>query len=350
MHRLPHDLCDRSPLPVHMRVSGFFQTNGMVSLVTRPNMEAQRQHAPKSSPWKPWRGVHALCLLATLLVALAAAPASDSFRFVVLGDRTGGAQPGIYEQVWQVAAAEGPAFVVTVGDTIEGLNDATVETEWEAVEHILAPNRKDAPTLPLGITTSGRRSRRERFGSTHGMRRITPLTTSRRISRFSNSRSDQFSSDELRFLEQDLQAHAAQPVKFIVSHRPSWLMDVMFANPNFALHRLAKKYGVQYVIAGHFTKCCKCIWMASRTSRWQARADTYARPRTTQTVGFSDTGWWKWNGRDVKFQIKELKPPYGLGRVTRPEDWESRISRTARVAGREVTCPRPSEQEDTLAN
>jgi hypothetical protein len=57
-------------------------------------------------------------LLAALLVALAAAPAADSFRFVVLGDRTGEAQPDIYEQVWQAATAEGPAFVVSVGDTI----------------------------------------------------------------------------------------------------------------------------------------------------------------------------------------------------------------------------------------
>jgi UDP-2,3-diacylglucosamine pyrophosphatase LpxH len=294
----------------------------MVSLVTRPNMEAQRQHAPKSSPWKPWRGVHALCLLATLLVALAAAPDSDSFRFVVLGDRTGGAQPGIYEQVWQVAAAEGPAFVVTVGDTIEGLNDATVETEWEAVEHILAPNRRYALYLAPGnhdvwSEKSERAFRKHarhspHYGFDYEQAHFTVLD---------NSRSDQFSSDELRFLEQDLQAHAAQPVKFIVSHRPSWLMDVMFANPNFALDRLAKKYGVQYVIAGHIHEMLQ-MHLDGVTYLSMASAGGHLRASKDYADGwFFGYGLVEVNGRDVKFQIKELKPPYGLGRVTRPEDW-----------------------------
>jgi hypothetical protein len=28
------------------------------------------------------------------------------------------------------------------------------------------------------------------------------------------------------------------------------------------------------------------------------------------------------NGRDLSFQVKELKPPHGQDRVTKPEDWE----------------------------
>src|ERR1022692_817397 len=66
-----------------------------------------------------------------------------------------------------------------------------------------------------------------------------------------NSRSEELSVEELTFLEQDLKAHAAQPVKIIISHRPSWLINVALRNPNFALHQLARQYGVQYVIAGH---------------------------------------------------------------------------------------------------
>ena len=56
---------------------------------------------------------------------------------------------------------------------------------------------------------------------------------------------------ELTFLEQDLKAHASQPLKFIISHRPSWIVNVVLRDPNFPLHQLARKYGVQYVIAGH---------------------------------------------------------------------------------------------------
>src|SRR5581483_1444563 len=49
----------------------------------------------------------------------------------------------------------------------------------------------------------------------------------------------------------DLQSHASQRVKFIVSHRPSWILNAVAMNPDFQLHRIARKYGVQYIIAGH---------------------------------------------------------------------------------------------------
>jgi hypothetical protein len=59
-------------------------------------------------------------LVAALVAIGAAAPAPDSFRFAILGDRTGEAQRGVYEQVWEEVAAESPALVVSVGDTIQG--------------------------------------------------------------------------------------------------------------------------------------------------------------------------------------------------------------------------------------
>ncbi len=70
-----------------------------------------------------------LSTLSILLLGAAAAP-PDSFRFVVIGDRTGEAQPGVYERVWKAAGAEHPAFAVGVGDTIEGLHDDQAEAEW----------------------------------------------------------------------------------------------------------------------------------------------------------------------------------------------------------------------------
>ena len=292
----------------------------MVAVLTRSNMEAQGQPAAKG----------ALRLLGALLVALAAAPAADSFHFVVMGDRTGEAQPGIYEEVWREAAAEDPAFVVGVGDTIEGLSDATAEEEWEAVVRILAPYRRYALYLAPGnhdiwSEMSERAFRKHaghapHYGFDYEQAHFTVLD---------NSRSDEFSPDELKFLEKDLQAHAAQPVKFIVSHRPSWLIDVMFANPNFAVHRLAKKYGVQYVIAGHVHEMLRA-GLDGVTYLSMASAGGHLRASKKYEDGwFFGYALVEVNGRDVKFQIKELKPPHGMGRVTRPEDWG-----TAGLAGR----------------
>src|SRR5438552_2365088 len=89
--------------------------------------------------------VLSLVLLTMLLAALVRTGTTadpEPFRFVILGDRTGEAQPGVYEHVWREAALENPAFVVSVGDTIQGLNDASAAIEWSTVEQILKPYQR----------------------------------------------------------------------------------------------------------------------------------------------------------------------------------------------------------------
>src|ERR1700684_3275653 len=83
-----------------------------------------------------------LAALALWFLADRAAAQKDSFSFVILGDRTGEAQPGVYERVWRAAAAENPAFAVSVGDSIEGVNDATADDEWRRLEQILTLYRQ----------------------------------------------------------------------------------------------------------------------------------------------------------------------------------------------------------------
>lgn len=192
----------------------------------------------------------AVFVLAFLLAG--ALQAQDAFHFVILGDRTGEAVDHIYEQVWAAAARTKPAFVVTVGDTIQGLNDATADTEWQEAEKILAPYRRFPLYLAPGnhdvwSETSAQLFRKYaghplHYGFDDGPAHFTILD---------NSRSDELSPGELSFLENDLKAHASQPLKFIVSHRPSWIFNAAALNPEFPLHQIARKYGVQYVIAGH---------------------------------------------------------------------------------------------------
>src|SRR5690349_8711007 len=95
--------------------------------------------------WK--RGLQFLAAAAALVWSAATA-ADAPFRFAVLGDRTGEARAGVYEQVWEEIAAEHPAFVVTVGDVIEGLHDAALETQWREVERIHRGYRQ----IPLHLT------------------------------------------------------------------------------------------------------------------------------------------------------------------------------------------------------
>lgn len=183
----------------------------------------------------------------------AAAPrAPDSFRFVLIGDRTGETVAGIYERVIGAAAGEHPAFLLNAGDTIQGLNDRTAEAEWQEWERLMRPFRGLEFHLTPGnhdvwSEASANLFRRhagsaEHYGFDYGSAHFTVLD---------NSRSEDLTEGEMEFLERDLRAHAAQPLKFVVSHRPSWLLKVLLRNPDFAFHKLMLRYGVRYVIAGH---------------------------------------------------------------------------------------------------
>lgn len=264
-----------------------------------------------------WRFAVLSVVLGTWLLADRAAAQKDSFPFVILGDRTGEAQPGIYERVWREAAAENPAFVVSVGDSIEGLNDAAVGAEWRQLEQILTPYRQIPLLLAPGnhdIWSEGSQAAFEKhaghapnYGFDHGQVHVTVLD---------NSRSDALGPGELRFLEQDLEAHKNQPVKFIVMHRPSWLVDAMLQNPQFALHQLAKEYGVRWVIAGHLHQMLE-VELEGVTYLSMASSGGHLRGSERY-----EDGWFfgyaavRVRGNEVEFHIKELS-----GRISAPRDW-----------------------------
>ncbi len=263
-------------------------------------------------------------MLAALLAVFAVCGAdsqSAAFRFAILGDRTGEAQPGVYEEAWREAAAAHPAFVVTTGDTIEGMDDATAVREWREAERIWAPYRLPLYLVPgnhdIWSEASEAIFRRHaghppRYSFDHDGAHFTILD---------NSRTDELSDSELKFLADDLRAHAAQPVKFVFSHRPSWLLNAMLENPRFPLQQLALKYGVRYVIAGHVHQMLHgdldgVMYLSMPSSGGHLR----------NSRRYED-GWFfaytivEVRGSEVRFAIHELKPPYGEGRVTEPKDW-----------------------------
>ena len=62
--------------------------------------------------------------------------AAEDFHFVVVSDRTGGARPGVFASAIPKVNVLEPAFVVSVGDLIEGYTDdqAQIEKEWDEFE------------------------------------------------------------------------------------------------------------------------------------------------------------------------------------------------------------------------
>ena len=250
------------------------------------------------------------------------AAAAHAQRFVILGDRTGSVQPGVYEQVWRETAAEKPAFVLTVGDMIEGLVDANAASEWAEARRIyqpyaaiplyLTPGNHDIWSAASEALFRNNSKRPPHYSFDAGAAHFTILD---------NSRSEEISQDELSFLEADLKANASRTVKFIVSHRPSWILNVALRNTDFPLHRLAKQYGVKYVLAGHIHQLLnfeldgvRYVSMPSAGGHLRASGEYQA-------------GWFfgyttvQIEGAAAQFTVHELKAPKGRGRVTALGDW-----------------------------
>lgn len=261
-----------------------------------------------------------LTLTAGIFALLHAAP--RDVRFVILGDRTGEAQPGVYEEIWRETAAEHPDFVINVGDTIQGDNDATVNAEWTAVKHMLQPFSRYR-----FFYTPGNHDVWDETSATAYVRYTGhPLHygfdfADVHISVLDNSRTEDLSTAELDWLEQDLAEHKQQPVKFIFSHRPSWILYTLLQNPHFRLQELAEKYGVKYVIAGHIHEMLHfdvngVMYLSVASSGGHLRnskqyRDGWFFAHTLVTV----------HDGTAQFEIKEAQPPHGEGRVSKPDDW-----------------------------
>jgi predicted phosphodiesterase len=279
-----------------------------------------------------------MAALVFALVRIGSPAEQASFRFAILGDRTGEAQPGVYEQAWRETAAERPAFVVATGDMIEGLSDATAPGQWQEMERLLRPYRR-FPLYPvpgnydIWSAESARlfqqhTGRPPHYSFDYGNAHFTMLD---------NSRSEELSSGELSFLESDLKAHAAQPLKFVFSHRPSWLIPVAVGNPDFALHQLARQYGVQYVISGHVHQL---LHLELQGVTYISMPSSGGHLRASRQY---DDGWFfghalvEVSAAQANLKILELKPPHGQGRVTRLTDW----GMLGLVQGRKVTSSPP---------
>lgn len=261
-------------------------------------------------------------LTAAACFALNAGNSQTRFQFAILGDRTGEAQPGVYEQVWKELAAEHPSFVLSVGDTIQGFDDAAAAGQWKEVGRVfrqhaaiplyLAPGNHDIWSAQSETLFRKFAGHPPRYSFDVEGLHVTVLD---------NSRSEDFSADELRFLEQDLQTHKQAQTKLVISHRPSWLLPVLFANSHSAFHEIAKKYGVRYVIAGHIHQMLH-FELGGITYLSMPSAGGHLRASKRY-----EDGWFFGHtlvqdaGGPLQFKIEEVHAPFGKGRITRPEDW-----------------------------
>ena len=263
-----------------------------------------------------------LLLILSAAFFLCAQNTRRDLRFVILGDRSGEPQAGVYEQIWRDTAAEHPDFIINVGDTIQGENDATVDAEWQSILLLLKRYRR----YPLYFTAGNHDVWSSKSAEAYQRYTKEPLHYSFdrgpvHLSVLDNSRTEDLPGSELAWLEKDLAAHRTAPLKFVFSHRPSWILNTVLMNPDFPLERIAKKYHVQYVVAGHVHEIMHFdlegvtyLSVASsgghlRNSKQYKDGWFFAHTLVTVHDGSAD------------LSIKETGPPFGEGRISSPDDW-----------------------------
>jgi 3',5'-cyclic-AMP phosphodiesterase len=275
-----------------------------------------------------------VCFLVVLAAAAVAttkatSDSNDAFHFEILGDRTGSTVPGVFEEAWKVAEATQPAFILTVGDSIEGGNDQTAEAEWLQFERIvglkhryqlfLTPGNHDIWSAKSEALFVKYARRSTHYGFDYHQAHFTVLDNSRGT----DGPNAQFSIDELDFLKRDLAAHESANVKFVISHRPSWLFPVLVGNTQVPFHQIVKQYRVKYVIAGHIHQMLH-FELDGVTYLDLGSAGGHLRDTKQYERGwfFSHT-FVSIEGDSARFSIRELSAPFGKGRVTQPGDWGS---------------------------
>jgi predicted phosphodiesterase len=279
----------------------------------------------KRSRWIPAALV--VALFGGLIGVRAVTEPKNDFRFSIMGDRTGSAQPQIYGRVWREVDLLHPDFVINVGDTIQGGVDEIAEDEWRD----LRPIWQRYSHYPLYFTAGNhdvfsdtsrqiyeRESRRPSFYSfDYQEAHFTVLD---------NSRTSDLAPDQLDFLRRDLEQNKGKRPKFIFFHRPYWITLLISGNTQFPLHQIAKQHGVEHVISGHGHQFVRIVrdgiaYMEVGSSGGTMEA-ALKRGHGFREGRFYHHVWGHVKGSKVSLTVKEIDGAKGAGRMFRAEEWD----------------------------
>ncbi len=202
-----------------------------------------------------------LCLLVTLtghcMIGAAATVSASQLpvRFAIIGDRTGGHEPGIHGQIVQEIERLKPDFVITVGDMIEGYDDDTarVHNEWDEYLEIIKPLSMPIYYVPgnhdiwsdLSYEIYRERVAEPNYSFDCGGIHITIMENGRW------DKSAQYPEEYLAWIADDLAASQDAAYRLVFVHKPFWEETVSYGRPD-TLHSILKAHHVDAVITGHY--------------------------------------------------------------------------------------------------
>ena len=266
-----------------------------------------------------------LAVFAVVATRALSEPKND-FRFSIMGDRTGGPTPEIYGRVWREVNLMHPDFVINVGDTIQGHRPERMTQEWSELRPIweqyrhyplyFTPGNHDIWSPESRELYEKESRRRAWYSFDYQEAHFTVLD---------NSQTPDLSPEQLQFLEKDLKANSGKRPKFVFFHKPFWIAPIRLRSGEFSLHRLVKKYNVDYVISGHGHQFVRLerdgiVYMEVGSSGGSIRRGLDKGEGFAQGWFYHHV-WGRVKGSRADFTVKEIDGPVGKGRMFRAEDW-----------------------------
>jgi len=262
-----------------------------------------------------------------VIVSRAVTEPKNDFRFSILGDRTGGAQPEIYGRIWREVDLLHPDFVINVGDTIQGGRDADLTQQWNE----LRPLFQRYSHYPLYFTPGNHDVFNDTSQALYEKESKRPTFYSfdyqeAHFTVLDNSRTNGLTDDQMAFLAKDLEANKDKRPKFVFFHRPYWIAPLKLGSGEFPLHQLAKKYGVEHIISGHGHVFVRIVRDGIAYMEVGSSGGNMTKA-LEQGQGFKEGRfyhhvWVRVKGSKAMMSVKELDGPKGAGRMFNAEDWD----------------------------
>jgi Icc-related predicted phosphoesterase len=206
------------------------------------------------------KGVFVICLglLFAIMIYFNSAVATEiapSLRFIIIGDRTGGNVPDIYEEIVAEVERLKPDFVMTVGDMIEGYTADTVRlnNQWDEYKSIISKLSMPIYYTPGNhdITTDAALGTyKKHIGEPYYSFDINNI----HFVIIDNSRwnkSDELPKEQIDWLINDLKNNQNAKFTFVFHHKPFWFESTA-AGKSDTLHSIFKTYGISAIFNGHY--------------------------------------------------------------------------------------------------
>jgi predicted phosphodiesterase len=270
-----------------------------------------------------------LLILGGVVATRAVTEPKNDFRFSIIGDRTGGAQPQIFGRVWREVDMLHPDFVINVGDTIQGGRDQTAPQEWME----LRPIWQRYSHYPLYFTPGNHDVFSDTSKKLYEQESGRPAMYSfnyqdAHFTVLDNSRTTDLSEEQIQFLEKDLEENKGRSPKYVFFHKPYWIALLKMGSSDFPLHRIARKYNVDHVISGHGHQFVRIVRDGIAYMEVGSSGGTM-NGALQQGHGFKEGRfyhhvWGRVQGGKTYFTVKEIDGAKGAGRMFKAEDWDEK--------------------------